>query len=183
MKERIIVIAITFVATLVFGIMITLSFLRTNFTNYQVGLSDLWSIASTVIGVALAGVSIWQYLMAEGEKKRTKSQVKIWMQDAKGIASALNKIQTATHSGISDVCNSIAMVEAFASSMYQSLYEERVVDEEDYKDIEKKKTDIIATQEIERLSLQGIDIQNLKDKASTLGSNTLQGTSKSKSSR
>ncbi|MDB5204415.1 MAG: hypothetical protein JWP09_443 [Candidatus Taylorbacteria bacterium] len=144
-------IILTIIITALVSVTLTMSILRTTWTNYQINLSDWWSIVSTIINIILVCFSIWQYLEAENQKKKTKSQVKIWMQDAKGIVAALNKVQGIHHTKISDMCNSISMVEAFANSLYQSLYEERVVKEEDYQETEKKKSDIVTEQEIQQL--------------------------------
>lgn len=101
-----------------------------------------WSIFSTSIGVILLYASLWQYWKARNQEVKIKSQVKIWMQDASGISLALNRIiidnLQKRFSSTNDVCNAVWAVHASAFALYQSLYEERCVTEEEYKDRQKK---------------------------------------------
>lgn len=168
MTKRLPLIIITFLVASVLSVTGTLSFERTKWTSYQLDIFDWWSIVSTILNVILVCFSIWQYLQAENQKTRTKSQIKIWMQDAKGIVTALKRVQSARHSKTSDACNSISMIESSANAMYQSLYEERVVKEEDYQETEKKKADIVTEQEI----------QELKERASSVEPNAVSSYSK-----
>ena len=72
----------------------------------------------------------------EGYNKRSKSQVKIWMEQANGVQTSLNRIVidkwNGLYSGINDVVNAVWAVHASAFSLYQSLYEERVLKEKMY---------------------------------------------------
>ena len=88
----------------------------------------------------MAGV--WFYVENRKEKERRNSQVKIWMQSANGITQALqrviaNKWQN-LYSSVQDVVNSVHAVDASAFALYQSLYEERVLTEEEYKKDQKE---------------------------------------------
>jgi len=121
-----------------------------------------WSIISTVVNVVLLYVSIWQILENRSQKERSKSQVKIWMQDAQGIKFALGRTVRDNldkrYSTTDDVCNTVWAIESMAQALYQSLYEERCVDEKEYKVMQKefaeiaKKNTIIqqATSSIEK---------------------------------
>jgi hypothetical protein len=96
-----------------------------------------WSVIATAIGLVIAGVTIWQISSSRSEAKRKKDQVKIWQQDAHGISQALRRIVEDTdrgkYTGKKDVANAVWSVESAAFSLYQSLYEERAVTEEEYK--------------------------------------------------
>lgn len=101
-----------------------------------------WSMFSTTIGVILLCVTIWQTKAARNEKKRSSSQVKIWMQDANGISLAMQRIVRdnldGRYSSTNDLANSIFALQTTAFALYQSLYEERCVTEEEYKEQQKK---------------------------------------------
>ena len=101
-----------------------------------------WSMFSTTIGVILLCVTIWQTKAARDEKKRSSSQVKIWMQDANGISLAMQRIVRdnldGRYSSTNDLANSIFALQTTAFALYQSLYEERCVTEEEYKEQQKK---------------------------------------------
>jgi hypothetical protein len=101
-----------------------------------------WSIVSTIIGIILLCITIWQTKTANDEKKRSASQVKIWMQDANGISLAMQRIVSDNldkrYSTTDDMANSIFALQTMAFSLYQSLYEERCITEEEYKEQKKK---------------------------------------------
>ncbi|MES2087385.1 MAG: hypothetical protein V4467_00125 [Patescibacteria group bacterium] len=100
-----------------------------------------WSVVSTILSVILLCASVWQYSKAQNQEEKTKSQVKVWMQDASGLSQALSRIVSDNLSGryhsTNDVCNAIWAVHASAFALYQSLYEERCVTEEEYKERQK----------------------------------------------
>lgn len=114
-----------------------------------------WSIISTLIGLILALVSIWQYWSSRSQKEKMKAQVKVWMQDANGISQALNRIVSDNlykrYSSTNDVCNSVWAVQSSAASLYQSLYEERCVTEEEYKQRQRKLSDYIEGEQYKKL--------------------------------
>lgn len=101
-----------------------------------------WSILSTVIALLLLGWDIWQFSAARKEEKQKKSQVKIWQQDANGISVGLKRIvidaDQGKYSSVKDVASAIWSLEASAFSLYQSLYEERLLTEEEYKQQQKE---------------------------------------------
>jgi hypothetical protein len=103
---------------------------------------DWWSLLSTVIGVILAGVSIWQYIENRDQKEKVMAQVKVWMEGANGVSQALQRIVRDNidkrYSSTDDVCNAIWAVQSAAFALYQSLYEERCVTEEEYRARQKK---------------------------------------------
>lgn len=109
-----------------------------------------WSIVVTVLGVILAGISIWQATITSREKKRHKDQVKIWMQAASGIDNALHRVVKdnldGRYSSTNDLANTIWSLQAASFALYQSLYDERVVDEEEFVKEQKKMRDQIMSQ-------------------------------------
>ncbi len=76
------------------------------------------------------------------EKERRNAQVKIWMQQANGISIALQRIiqdrWQGLYSSLKDVVNTVHAVEASANSLFQSLYEERTITEDEYKEEQKR---------------------------------------------
>ena len=96
-----------------------------------------FSIVSFVINIILtmAGVALW--VGNRQEKQRRNAQVKIWMQIANGISQALARIiqdkWSKLYSEAQDVVNAVNAVEASSFALYQSLYEERTITEEEWK--------------------------------------------------
>ncbi len=114
-----------------------------------------WSVVSTLIGMIILCFSIWQSVKAQSEKDRKKDQVKIWMQDANGVSMALKRIINDNlekrYSSANDIANAVFAVQASAFALYQSLYEERCVTEEEYKQLQEEfKQDIKKQQEQQR---------------------------------
>ena len=109
-----------------------------------------WSILSTGLNVILICISIWQYWKGRNQTEKLKAQVKIWMQDANGISIGLHRIVTdnlgGRYSSTNDVCNAVWAVHSSASALYQGLYEERCVTEEEYKARQKKIADKVEAQ-------------------------------------
>jgi Rps23 Pro-64 3,4-dihydroxylase Tpa1-like proline 4-hydroxylase len=108
------------------------------------GLLFWWSVVSTIIAIAttiggvwLLCISIKQTSQAESEKNRKKDQVKIWMQDANGVTQGLTRIVQDNldkrYSSTNDMANAVWAIQAAAFALYQSLYEERCVTEEEYR--------------------------------------------------
>ncbi len=114
-----------------------------------------WSVISTVIGILLLIVSIWQYFKAKAQENKVQAQVKVWMQDANGIGGALNRIvvdnASGRYSSANDVCNAVLAVHSCANALYQSLYEERCVTEEEYRARQKRLADAIDKQQMQQL--------------------------------
>ncbi len=96
-----------------------------------------WSVVSTIIGVILLCLSIWQTARAQSEKNRKKDQIKIWMQHADGVSQGLKRIARDNldkrYSSTQDIANAVWALEANAFALRQSLYEERCVTEPEYK--------------------------------------------------
>jgi hypothetical protein len=111
-----------------------------------------WSIASTGIGVILGYASIYQYFQARKEAEKQKAQVKIWMQSAYGISDGLMKIYVnCTNNKFSsplDVGHATWSVQSSAFALYQSLYEERCISEEEYKERQKKLAEKLESQQV-----------------------------------
>lgn len=105
-----------------------------------------WSIASTILNVGLLLISAWLISADKEREKRKNSQVKIWQQDANGLSQSLKRMVRDVHDGLysstQDMANSIWALEAVAFSLYQSLYEERCVTDEEYKDLQKEFAEI-----------------------------------------
>jgi high-affinity Fe2+/Pb2+ permease len=122
------------------GILATLSLLRTVWETFKPDFFFWSSIIMTVISLILVGFSIWQYLSVQSEKKKGDAQVKIWMQSAQGLDTALrtisvntmNHASTRQYSSVNDVGMAIFALAENAQALYQSLYEERCVTEEEY---------------------------------------------------
>src|ERR1700733_8986601 len=103
--------------------------------------SSFWawfSVVSLAINVVLIVISVSLVVVARQERQRRNSQVKIWMEQANGVSQALIRIiQDKWHglyTSVNDITNSVNAVQASAFSLYQSLYEERVLTEEEYKE-------------------------------------------------
>lgn len=142
---------------IILGIMGALSFLRTSWMSYYPDFFFWWSIISTILGFTFVCISIWQYWQSQSKEEKIKAQVKVWMQDANGITAALKGIIMTKYgsdkfSSIPDVFNAIEAVQEASSALYQSLYEERCVTEDEYRARQKRKADIIETQELKKIS-------------------------------
>lgn len=103
---------------------------------------DIVSIILTLAGIILLFFNVWQYLQGQKEKEIIKSQVRVWMQSANGISLGLKRIVadnlSSRYSTTNDVCNAVWSLETSASSLYQSLYEERVMTPEEYRKRQQK---------------------------------------------
>lgn len=97
-----------------------------------------WSVISTVLSVVFLGVSIWQIVDGRKQKERSNAQVKIWMQDANGIVQGLARMIQINYSTTEDIKNSIYTLHASAFALYQSLFEERAVTEEEFREQQKQ---------------------------------------------
>jgi cadmium resistance protein CadD (predicted permease) len=156
-KNKIIIEWIMFIVVgLIIGVTGTLSFLRTSWASYQPDFFFWASIVSTILGFFFICVSIWQYWQGHSLEEKNKAQVKVWMQDANGIVTALKGITRAKYStdkfsSINDVFYSVDAVSESASALYQSLYEERCVTETEYRARQKRKADLIEESELEKL--------------------------------
>jgi hypothetical protein len=97
-----------------------------------------WSVVSTLVGIILIGITVWQVVTAHYENKRKKDQVKIWQENANAISQGLKRIVAGVEDGyytsIRDIEMSVHTLEAAAFGLWQSLYEERVVSEDEYKE-------------------------------------------------
>jgi len=140
---------------IVLGLTGSLSFLRTNWTEYQIDFFFWWSILSTTIGLFLIVFSVWQYWEGKSQLEKNKAQVKVWMNDANGISNALQRVVRDNldkrYSSTNDMGNAIWSVEALSKALYQSLYEERCVTEEEYRARQKKISDLIDKQQFSEL--------------------------------
>lgn len=95
-----------------------------------------FAIISLAINVILIIISVALFVANWKADKKSKSQVKIWMESANGVHTGLRRIVddkwANLYTSVSDVVNAVWAVHAPAFSLYQSLYEERVLDEKTY---------------------------------------------------
>lgn len=108
----------------------------------QLTFTEWWSIISTIIGIILLIVSVWLLVANKKERERRTAQVKIWQHHANGISLGLKRIvqdaNTNFYSNLKDVTSAVWAVETSAFSLYQSLYEERTITEDEYKQEQKE---------------------------------------------
>jgi hypothetical protein len=101
-----------------------------------------FSIVSLIINVILIVYSYGLYVASKKEKESRNAQVKIWMQYANGITHGLQRITANFLENLwtkkEDITGAVHSLEAVSFSLYQSLYEERVISEEEYKEEQKK---------------------------------------------
>ena len=104
--------------------------------------TDAVNAASLVINVVLIIVSVGLAVAGWKDRKNNKSQVKIWMEQANGVQQALQNIiqdkWNGLYSSVTDVTNAVWAVKASAFALYQSLYNERVITEQEYKEHQMK---------------------------------------------
>lgn len=141
-----ILIAFTFIGFIV-GVTGAPAFLGTKWNAFQIDFFFWWSIFSTLMGLGFAVVSVWQYLENKNKLEKNKAQVKIWMEGANGIRQALQRIVKdnldTRYSTTNDISNAVWSIEATAGSLYQSLFEERCVTEEEYRERQKKISELL----------------------------------------
>lgn len=103
---------------------------------------DTINIASLVINIVLIIVSVSLAVASWKDSQNKKSQVKIWMEQANGVQQGLQNIiedkWRGLYSGVNDITNAIWAVKASAFALYQSLYDERVITEKEYKEHQMK---------------------------------------------
>lgn len=132
-----------------------LSFLKTRWDNYHLDFFFWWSIFSTLTGFMFVVISVWQYWSNQSQLEKNKAQIKVWMQDANGIRNALQRIVRDNldkkYTSTNDMGNAVWSLEAASSALYQSLYEERCVTEEEYRERQKKLADVIEKQQFAEL--------------------------------
>lgn len=101
-----------------------------------------FSIVSLIINVVLIVYSYGLYIASKKEKESRNAQVKIWMQYANGITHGLQRITANFLENLwtkkEDITGAVHSMEAVSFSLYQSLYEERVISEDEYKEEQKK---------------------------------------------
>lgn len=96
-----------------------------------------FSVISLIINTLLIFVSVGLFVANRKEKERRKSQVKIWMQSSNGITQGLERIiqdkWNNLYSSVQDMTNTVHTLHASSFALYQSLYEERAITEEEYR--------------------------------------------------
>jgi signal transduction histidine kinase len=113
-------------------------------TEWQIIKIDFFfwlSIVTTLLSFGLFAFSLWQYLKVEKEREKSKAQIKIWMEDARGIDAALRNIginaisssgMQSKFSSVNDVGLAVYALADTAKALYRSLYEERCITETEY---------------------------------------------------
>lgn len=96
-----------------------------------------FSVVSLFINVILILISVGLFVANRKEKERRNSQVKIWMQSSNGITQGLERIiqdkWNNFYSSVQDMANTVHSLHASSFALYQSLYEERAITEEEYR--------------------------------------------------
>ncbi|HYD35754.1 MAG TPA: hypothetical protein VD999_06830 [Vitreimonas sp.] len=104
----------------------------TQFLNIILG---IWSAIATII-------SIWQLLDARKHAERNKAQVKIWLYWAQALQISLYRIVQDNldkrYSSTSDIANAVWSLETIANGLRQSLFDERIYTESEYKKEQKE---------------------------------------------
>ncbi len=151
---------------LIIGITGALSFLRTKWEFFNLDFFFWWSVVSTLIGFGFVVISVWQYWENQSQAKKSNAQIKVWMQDANGISKALQRVVKdnldGRYSSTNDMGNAVWSVEATASALYQSLYEERCVTEEQYITRQRKIAELLDKQ-------QFAELEQKADQATAMG--------------
>lgn len=103
---------------------------------------DITTIVSLAVNVVLIVISVALAVVGWKDKRSSKSQVKIWMEQANGIQQALQRIiddkWRGLYSNVDGITNAVWAVAASAFALYQSLYDERVITEKEYKEHQMK---------------------------------------------
>lgn len=121
---------------------------------------------STILGLGFVAISIWQHWISRSQIEKNNAQVKVWMQDANGIRQALQRIVRdnldSRFSSTNDMGNAVWSVEANAGALYQSLYEERCVTEEQYKARQKTLADLLDEKQFLeiRKEIKKLEVEN-----------------------
>ena len=148
-------ITFTFIGFIV-GVTGAPSFLGTRWDLFQIDFFFWWSIVSTLMSLGLVIFSVWQYWQNRSQTEKNRAQIKVWMQDANGISLALKRIVRDNldhrYSSTNDISNAIWSIEATTFSLYQSLYEERCVSEEEYRDKQRKIAEILDKRQLRQLA-------------------------------
>lgn len=115
-----------------------------------------FSVGSLLVNVLLILVSVWLLAANKKEKERRNSQVKIWMQFSNGITQGLERIINDKwndfYSSVQDVVNSVHSLHASSFALYQSLYEERTITEEEYRKEQSELRKLSRTSEQQKIS-------------------------------
>ncbi|MFA5312218.1 MAG: hypothetical protein WC375_02730 [Methanomassiliicoccales archaeon] len=163
--------ACLFVLGTVIGIFSTLSFLRTEWTNFSPDFFFWTSIVTTILSLLLLCFSIWQHLAAETGRVKGDAQVKIWMEAANGISRGLQSIAIngmptndpnfPKYSSVRDMGMAVYAFSDSAKALYQSLYEERCVTETEYSRQQKEIGDALHAQRLNKIKEEaGNKMQN-----------------------
>ena len=95
-----------------------------------------WSILSSLVNLILLIVSVALAVYTWRETQNKKGQVKIWMNDANGVQQSLQRIiidnLQRRYTTTNDMANAVWAVQSMAFSLYESLFEERVIKEKDF---------------------------------------------------
>ncbi len=133
------------------------------------------SIVSLLINVILIVYSYGLHIASNKESESRNAQVKIWMQYANGITHGLQRITSNFLEGLwsekDDITGAVHSMEAVSFSLYQSLYEERVITEEEYKEEQMK---LRSGREGSGISTGDSQVDSQVDSAETSNNNSKQ---------
>lgn len=105
-------------------------------------LTDTINVTSLVLNVILTIISVGLAVANWKDAQKKNDQVKIWMEQANGISVALQRIiqdkWQGLYSSVNDITNAVYVAQASAFSLYQSLYEERILSEKEVKEHQKR---------------------------------------------
>lgn len=92
---------------------------------------------SIILNVILVIVSVGLAVAAWKDNQKKNNQVKVWMEQANGVSQALQRIindrWNGLYSSVGDITNAVHAVQASAFALYQSLYDERILEEKEVK--------------------------------------------------
>jgi hypothetical protein len=98
-------------------------------------------IISLSINVVLIVVSVGLAVASWRDYKKKNSQVKVWMEQANGVSQGLQRIihdkWSGLYTSVNDITNAVYAVHASAFALYQSLYDERFLSEDEIKEHQK----------------------------------------------
>lgn len=146
---------------LICGVILTAATYHTNWISVGGDFFFWASIITTIFSVVLGGYSLSQYLSVEYERRKGDAQVKIWMENANGIHQGLRTISIncidtqdpdfPKYSTVRDVGMAIYALAESAKTLYQSLYEERCVTEDQYAAQQKEIGEAMHRQRLKKI--------------------------------
>lgn len=154
------------------GVASGLSFLRTKWETYSVDFFFWMSLVTSLLSLIFVGIAVWQYWENKSQIKKINAQVKVWMQDANGLQQALQRIVQdniqGRYSSTNDMGNAVWAVEANTRALYQSLYEERCVTEDEYRERQNKISQLLDRRQFAELESEAVEAEKTINKTPPL---------------